>query len=115
MNRPRPVRHCRLAWSLPLFTLLTLGTLAPAQEPEPITALRNGFTRPGAPEDGVVAGKVVPAVDNPELRKTAMGGTVYFRVIERTGDDWNEVREFQDLFQPGIDAGGVSSPNFDAN
>ena len=43
-----------------------------------------GFTRPGAPNDTREDGKVRYAADDPNLKKTAIGATVYFTVLDLT-------------------------------
>ncbi len=51
-----------------------------------------GYTRPGWPNDGQSGDKIVFAADNPELRESAIGGTVYFTVLQltgKTGDSWS--------------------------
>jgi hypothetical protein len=111
-RRPTP----RILPALIALTFLALPLHSPAQE-----AIRAGFTRPGDPS-GPQAGKEVGAVDDPARSRTAFGGTVYFLVLERRGDNWDTVvtdfdnrykPRFETRFKPGIDSGGTSSPDLD--
>jgi hypothetical protein len=77
-----------------------------------------GFTRPGSPGDTVSGDKVVPAATDAESRRTALGGTVYFTVLERSGnasdDPWGTgLPDFVKSFRPGVDFSGKSSNALD--
>jgi hypothetical protein len=77
-----------------------------------------GLTRPGNPADSVLADKVVPAALDDETRRSAVGGTVYFLVLQRdeakAADPWGTgLKEFAKTFRAGIDFGGDASPALD--
>src|SRR4051794_12844964 len=57
--------------------------------PDSLTQVpRTGFTRPGAPNDSRGAlGQVVLVSTDVEASKRAVGGTVYFMVLERSDSD----------------------------
>ena len=78
-----------------------------------------GYTRPGWPNDARTADKIVFAADNPELRETAIGGTVYFTVLQLTGkngDSWSAgLPKFDGNFRTGIDLNGTASPMLDTS
>jgi hypothetical protein len=84
-----------------------------------VDPVRTGFTRPGSPSDSLVGGKVVTALDDPQARKKAFGGTVYYMVLERTGKDgagWGVgLKDFEARFRAGIDFNGSPSPALDTS
>lgn len=73
-----------------------------------------GYTRPGNPPESVKDGKVI-FVGDPGSRENALGGTIYFMVLERTnagGDDpWGSgIPNLSASFRPGVDSAGTTSP-----
>jgi hypothetical protein len=104
---------CRLfcAW---VALLVGLG-LASGQEEAPRFS---GYTRPGWPNDKREGGTIKLVANDPNERATAIGGTVYFVVLERrgaAGDSWGSgLDKFDAAFRPGIDFNGASSPALDA-
>src|SRR5262245_48871786 len=99
---------------LPACLVLLLPSLARGQALAPYT----GFTRPGTPNDTRKDGKIVYVADDPDERKNAVGGTVYFLVLERKGDDKDDpwgtgVKDLANRFRRGVDAGGTASPSLD--
>jgi hypothetical protein len=80
-----------------------------------------GFTRPGTPADTVTGEKVIPAALDAETQKFALGGSVYFMVLQRDAanadDPWGIGIKGLDLgksFQAGVDSAGVPSPVLDS-
>jgi hypothetical protein len=76
-----------------------------------------GYTRPGWPADQRTGDEIIFAANVPALRDRAIGGTIYFTVLKRTGkasDSWGSgLAKFDATFQAGIDSSGTSSPNLD--
>jgi hypothetical protein len=79
----------------------------------------SGYTRPGWPNDSKSGGEIRLVADEPDLRDTAIGGTVFFSVLQlngKTGDSWNSgLPKFNTSFMPGILSDGTSSPALDIN
>ena len=101
-----------------------VGAPAPADRgdalPDPPAQVpRTGFTRPGVPNDSRgPGGQVVLVSTDVEASKRAVGGTVYFMVLERKDGDtdtpWGGgVKDLVERFRRGVDAGGASSPGLD--
>src|SRR6266852_7009205 len=76
---PRPIGR----WLI-LPALLGVLVLLPAQRAARADSLKSftGYTRPGAPDDIRKDDKVIEIATIPEARKSAIGGTVYFMVLE---------------------------------
>ena len=79
-----------------------------------------GYTRPGAPDDKREDGKVIPVASDAKARKTAIGGTVYFMVLERKGDNKGDpwgggLTDLAGKFRRGVDFSGATSPALDTN
>jgi hypothetical protein len=104
----------RWPWAGLLFLFLGVAAGSGAELPQ-----FTGYTRPGNPSDTVVEGRVVFAVEDPQVRKQALGGTVYYMVLERSGDSadpWGAGhKDMIKRFQPGVDFSGVSSPALDTS
>lgn len=105
-------RFCRAVFLAGLAAVL-LTLPASAQE----GGLFAGFTRPGKPADDIVAGEIRFASDNEEVRRTGIGGTIYYQVLQLKGDEndpWGTgLKNFADSFKAGIDSNGVTSPPLD--
>src|SRR5438046_2188307 len=99
-----------------LVTLVPVGG-APAQEgrgdtlPDSLPrGPRTGFTRPGVPNDTRgPEGQVVLVSTDVEASKRAVGGTVYFMVLERKDGNsdtpWGGgVKDLVERFRRGVDA-----------
>jgi len=99
------------------------AAVAPAPEKEKGGKLHNvtriGYTRPGAPEDKLNQdGSVRAAAWDPLVKGKLIGGTVYYLVLQRTGDEgdtWGtgiynfnerfvEGKNFKNKFSPALDA-----------
>src|SRR5438270_13865846 len=78
-----------------------------------------GYTRPGSPPDQVSReGKITYVAAEPDERKKAIGGTVYFTVLDRAkgieGDTWGTGSKNFDLaFVRGKEWEGGPSPELD--
>lgn len=109
--------------------LLVLGWAAPAQQKEPgdrgeaiqvrggRSFVREGYTRPGNPQDGVSSKGQIKRMAF-EVGYRGIGGTVYFAVLRLSGiegDAWNTgLAGFDNSFIPGIDTDdATSSPPLD--
>src|SRR5438874_1197907 len=106
------------ATALRRLTVCCLALLAPAAFlPAQETTSFTGYTRPGFPNDTRSGDKIIWAADDPNLKDKAIGGTVYFTVLQLTkqaGDSWTSgVPKFNSRFKPGIDFAGASSPELD--
>jgi len=82
------------------------------------SAVRTGYTRPGAPPDTINKdGKVRPVAWDPDFTGKLIGGTIYFAVLERTGnegDSWGSgVDGFNDRFVEGKSFRNNYSPGLD--
>ena len=74
-----------------------------------------GYTRPGSPD-----GPKTIFVGNEEAKKKAIGGTVYYMVLERApgkeGDPWGTgVEDFIKAFRPGVEFNGAFSGGLDTS
>jgi hypothetical protein len=110
LNRPRAVLLAGL------LALVTAPSLLWADGLPGFT----GYTRPGAPDDRVEEGKVIPVSTDAQARKTAVGATVYFMVLERKSGDRNNpwdasVKDLMTRFHRGVDSRGTSSPSLDTS
>src|SRR5437588_10847497 len=80
-----------------------------------------GYTRPGSPPDQVSRdGKIIFVADDPDERKKAIGGTVYFTVLDRAkgaeGDTWGTgFKNFDLNFVRGGMFEGGASPGLDTS
>src|SRR5262249_22222815 len=88
-----------------------------APRTKPRNLVREGYTRPGKPDDRKKGGILVSPALNPDYKGPVMGGTIYFAVFERTGaegDTWGtgiedfdikfvEGRSHKDTFSPVLD------------
>src|SRR5262245_36496044 len=77
-----------------------------------------GYTRPGAPNDRRDDGKIVLVSSDAKLRPDAIGGTVYYLVLERKGDDKNDpwgsgLGDLASRFKRGVDSRGVTAAELD--
>ena len=100
-----------------LSVLLGLGclfTFTPNSWADEVAGF-TGFTRPGSPED---RGEIT-AVSNEHIRNNGVGASVYFTVLENTGDPndpWGTgLQQFPFSFEPGINFGGTPSPSLDTS
>src|SRR5262252_1013753 len=102
-----------------LAALLGLGVVALIPTPTRADALPafTGFTRPGSPNDTRgLEGQVILVSTDVEARKRAVGGTIYFMVLEQKEGDtpWGGgVKDLVERFRRGVDSGGASSPGLD--
>jgi len=110
------MRHPLWPGLLATLGLCTLLASLRAEE-QPTSVALAGFTRPGSPSDVWTDGGVIPAALTDDEKLNAIGGTVYFMVLERHGTDpdvWSTAVEgFQKSFQAGVDFSGAASPDLD--
>src|SRR5262245_19920250 len=112
----RTIAPRRGVWSV-LAGLLAVAP-APATRADPVTAY-TGFTRPGTPNDSRKPdGQVVLVSTDADASKRAVGGTVYFMVLERKDGDkdgaWGSgIKDLPEHFRRGVDSGGSPSPGLD--
>lgn len=111
--------HTRTRPFLPrTFLALALGcTLTSGADADPVRSFA-GFTRPGIPNDTVQQSEVIAVSTDQKKSQHALGGTVYFMVFEKSGDNpkdpWNTgIPDFMDHFNAGVDFGGKASPMLD--
>ncbi|HEV3117939.1 MAG TPA: hypothetical protein VGY58_12865 [Gemmataceae bacterium] len=84
------------------------------------SVVREGFTRPGNPPDEVLGnGKIRYVAWDPANREEVIGGTIYWMVLEQTGnetDSWGTgITRFNDLFREGKDFQSRYSPSLDTS
>lgn len=104
----------RAVSSLPLLALLTLVPSLPRAKADALPQF-TGYTRPGSP-----AGSKTIFVGNEQAKKNAIGGTVYYIVLERAqgkeGDPWGTgVEDFLKAFRPGVEFNGAFSGALDTS
>src|SRR5205809_562685 len=119
-KRTTPMRIATHGWLVRgLSSLIFLGLLTPLVSLS--TAMADvlpqfaGYTRPGSPD-----GPKTIFVGNEEAKKKAIGGTVYYMVLERAqgkeGDPWGTgVEDFIKAFRPGVEFNGAFSGGLDTS
>jgi hypothetical protein len=103
----------RVGWSGALALLLAVCAARADSLPS-----YTGYTRPGAPGDTREGDKIVLVSGDATRRKEAVGGTIYYIVLQRKGDSktdpWNSgIPDLASRFKRGADAGGTTSSDLD--
>lgn len=99
-----------------LFCLVLVSITVGQEGPKLKSVVRQGYTRPGNPSDGMNKdGSVKPLSASGEFN--GIGGTVYFAVLKLTEDQGDAfgtgVANFDKSFVPGSTEAGKASPSLD--